>query len=587
MSIKDEFNEENAIQEIEIRNSNNSQNKKNEKNSPNLVNSPKSDSKIPENFNSNEKITENNCKNSSNSCEKKKKNCYIIKGHISGNKKSISKIIVLEGDNNKFYLSQELKKNYPNSDSKNNNNYYSKYKEKIDKYMKEKEESIKYDNVKFHYINLSNTKKQTTKKYPLRFRNNLTIEKVSGDGLFISNKYNSPSKEDINSNQYYRYQLRKNISAQDIRNNKDNIVYNGTNNLVHYDSNKMNKIKYAQKKLQRNISEPKDLDCNKYKYEKNLVDKISPIKTYFKYNSNCNNCEIKNIEKYDNSGNKEEKKNSLENISIDSKNYILNLKNRTYYMDNDNNDTKKDNNPINNIKDITDLKNECNELYQNNNKLNIINEIKNKINYFKKCKESQYKQYQYYKNQIDKYCKKLNSNNNDENKTLDSNELNFDTIESNNNKNKDNDRRYKIIITKSDKLQNMMKEVQNGQKYTKKAMYEFNDYKNRNVYNYRNCCNNQAPDIHLIVDKNGKNKFFDEEEYLKILNHNKNNCRRYTNCLYRNNSQLFGRIKFKKTKKICINLSDKLNNLKIKRNTCSQKSKLLYLEDKIKPPNEI
>ena len=213
--------------------------------------------------------------------------------------------------------------------------------------------------------------------------------------------------------------------------------------------------------------------------------------------------------------------------------------------------SKDESNLVNNKSYLIKNLKEKIQILKNNNKI-----IKESIDYnneiddfFNKIKQKEEKNNfvlnEYYQGLLNKEKDKKNYNNikninltNNNNKNIINNDINKEKENSDIIENK------KLLIQKSNRLQNMMKYILNNQKYKN---YEHNNYntitfknnktyltKDFNEFSVKNNFNNiklskynNAPDINLIVDENNEEniKIIDEDEYTKLKKKNTKSSR--------------------------------------------------------------
>ena len=258
-----------------------------------------------------------------------------------------------------------------------------------------------------------------------------------------------------------------------------------------------------------------------------------------------------------------------------------------------------------------------------NNNINLIKNIKEKIKLLKNNNKNNIKQNINYINEIDDYFIKIKQKEEKNNLILNEyyqnllkKESNEKKVKNDNNEIEKKNDNKKIVIKKSNRLQNMMKNIINNQKYryygpknnnivsiktiSSKNYFprkENEDIKEltlkNNFNNIKFSKYNNAPDINLIVDADNEEniKLIDEDEYSKLKKKN-NKSLRNTNIMierikesnpkigsYRDRFDLFGFDYFGKT-----NLNFNNGNNK---NYFSPR--IIYLDSnhKIMPANEI
>ena len=283
--------------------------------------------------------------------------------------------IIIEKENNKYYLSQEI------PDNKKNKKFFLQNKEKLEEDIindikendNDKDEdkidlNKKYNNIKHHTINVSTKKFITHNNDNNKVKNwnswkNLKIQKISSLNnyeikekdfqknlskstpyLVMSNEYQCKiNNKNKNSNNDERknnnlYPISLNLKENNINNhikyesNFNNIYYEGLHNHQYYESSPKQKsdldknieLKNNQNYQLKSLSEPK-----------NLYEKTKPIYST-KVNNNYNN------ENYNNNiteNNNKENKNTTYNNNYNNENYNNNIIN----------ENKKNNNNKNHI----------------------------------------------------------------------------------------------------------------------------------------------------------------------------------------------------------------------------------------------
>ena len=276
--------------------------------------------------------------------------------------------IIIEKENNKYYLSQEI------PDNKKSKKFFLQNKEKLEEDIindikendNDKDEdkidlNKKYNNIKHHTINVSTKKFITHNNNNNKVKNwnswkNLKIQKISSLNnyeikekdlqknlskstpyLVKSNNKNKNSNNDERKNNNL-YPISLNLKENNINNhikyesNFNNIYYEGLHNHQYYESSPKQKsdldkkfeLKNNQNYQLKSLSEPK-----------NLYEKTKPIYST-KVNNNYNN------ENYNNNiteNNNKENKNTTYNNNYNNENYNNNIIN----------ENKKNNNNKNHI----------------------------------------------------------------------------------------------------------------------------------------------------------------------------------------------------------------------------------------------
>ena len=506
-------------------------------------------------------------------------------------------------DNHAFYDSNKIKK--------------EKNKEKPFKEKKEKPKIISR--------NLSEPKDLDSKKYLYNFNNMKKGNKI--DQIYQI----SPIKT------FFRYDC--DFNNDDIQNidkkydnslNKNNTKEKSKQNLkLQNENKKINKENHSKHKESltiietKNIKEPKNMKQREDIIQNNKEEEIMKNKYD---NEESNNEKMKqNEDDILIMSKKEDNENKKDNIDIKEDDNICNNEkteenlNSENQINNNNNqeETKEEKNDYfmegkddefsNNInRKSNSLFSSKEDSEKKNNRLIIIKEIKSKIEILKKNKKSHNKKIQDYNLDIDKYFMKIKKKEEKNNQTfkelyqeiLEKDAKNFDERQkSRNNDKKDTNKgadgkknEKKKIIQKSNRLQNMMKDIFI---YSKYKFGIKNDMEiDSKEFTFKN--NFKAPDINLIVDENkeANMKIIDEEDYLKLMKNKKN--RRKKNFMNKLSKEKLiketidiPKLNFYKNGNFKFGDIIKNNDLSQKRNSYTQRSKIYELDEKIMPPNEI
>ena len=237
--------------------------------------------------------------------------------------------LIIEKENNKYYLSQEIPENKKikkifvqngeNFEQDLINQIISNNNDKIDK-------NKKYNNIKHHTINVSSSKNKTKNndnnlgKY--NSWKNLQIQKISSLTNYDNNDNNKKeNKKNVSnstpflvmSNQY-EYEFKNNYKIKDkneimknknpnqilinknennvgekikYESNYNNIYYEGLHNHHHYESSPRNKNNLSEKNIQ--IKDPQNYQLKSLSEPKNIYEKtksIYPQKGYTDINNN-------------------------------------------------------------------------------------------------------------------------------------------------------------------------------------------------------------------------------------------------------------------------------------------------------------
>ena len=330
---------------------------------------------------------------------------YSITHKNSNN--SLSNKVIIEKENNKYYLSQEL------LEEKKDKKYFDKYLDKLDNNM---EIDKKYNNIKHHTINVSSKIKKNKNNIDNKQRRNsswknLQIQKTTSinNYEFLENNKKKKEKEIDKSplpflaiSNEYEYNINnnhrdnKNTKSITRENENDinkiiekykntNIDYEETNIKKYYESSPKNKE--TQQNYQYNTNKPKNLNepqnlfektknvyslkgtksnnnirntNNKYHFNyKSKINEISPIKTYFHYDIKELNDDTKNLEKIiesqtlnSNGNSKSDTNNNIKsNLNLVKANYKQNENqdlNSGYYKDEKSSSLHNYNHKINN-----------------------------------------------------------------------------------------------------------------------------------------------------------------------------------------------------------------------------------------------
>ena len=294
-----------------------------------------------------------------------------LKNNLIGKNNSINNIVLIEKENNKYYLSQGLPRNYNYNHDNNSktlnhhscnyckrNNYLVKSNQNeydINDYENE-ERNKKYNNTKHHSINVSKKNKSEkniesknipTKNHILskndknKIDNNLKIERTRLTNYCDYDKknnelspelYNDKNKEHYIINNHYEYIINNdknkynqnthttpnsNINLKTIKskiiqsNNKKNpdndIYYKGSDNHKYYESNS-NKISYYKYNSQTNLNND---DAKKKFYTRNYSEpqNLERNKKVYIIKGTQNSIDFDNYIK------KQKEKNQINNIS--------------------------------------------------------------------------------------------------------------------------------------------------------------------------------------------------------------------------------------------------------------------------------
>ena len=376
----------------------------------------------------------------------------------------------------------------------------------------------------------------------------------------------------INNNNNIDLNNKNNIK---IKNNKEN------NNIINNDINKNNELKKAKTSLK---APPQANNINpKIKNKDNVIENYKNGKKI----NNDNYNKLKNENNIYNNINKQEKNNK---INEDMKNDNNNIEEYPKIVDQEQNfDTIKDkyesflrqknekepnlqskeinsniiskeepnltNNKINEniIKNIQDkiriIKNNNNKNHNKNININYINEIDNYISKLKKKEEKD-------NLLLNEFYQELLLKENEDNINYDNrrdfleriNNIDKNILNKNKNKSENKNKNKTNIIKRSNRLQNMIKQILNNKRYglpLKKynsinskfnpsktyhphTQKEYMDIRESTIKkNFNESNNNKVPDINLIVDENSEenNKIMDENEYNKLKNKNSKSSR--------------------------------------------------------------
>ena len=305
-----------------------------------------------------------------------------LKKNLAGKNHAINNIIVIEKENNKYYLSHECPRNYSSYKGtqyqccehcshksnqyeitdKDNYEYCEYINNNInnnDEHMTNEEINKKYNNIKHHTINLSTKNKNKSddmkiqsqnillsKSHNNGFGNNLQIEKAGTNNYYFYDKdkniLSSPSSNS-NTNQKYESDY-KYKSAQNINNtNINRFSANSTNNKEINKLNENNKNDYYKGKDNHIYYES---SCNKYNN--------NTYKTGDKYFKNIN---------YDSYKYYTNNLSEPKNIDKNRKAYML----QAYKNNNDSDYTKKLKIGNNQINDISPIRTYCRYDFEDNN----------------------------------------------------------------------------------------------------------------------------------------------------------------------------------------------------------------------------
>ena len=457
-------------------------------------------------------------------------------------------------------------------------------------------------NIEMKYINnIKNIKENNDEK--LKYRNN---EKINLPYTFSDKKNENKNENNIKDNNIKENNIKdknikeNNIKENNIKENKINIINKEEDNKS---KNKNNEIIDLNLEDNKEINKDKDDDEEDDKNKDNNDD-------YPKLVDQEQNYELIK-EKYESFlRQKDEKEPNLQSRIMNS---MLTSKDESNLINNKNS-------LIKNIKEKIQILKNNNK--SNKNNLNYSFEIDD---YFNKIKKKEEKNNLVLNELLKKERERENANeyktkntDNNINTNTYNNILNNNTIKENDNK-KEN---KKIIIKKSNRLQNMMKNILNNQKYKNYNLNNYNTMTIRNTYsknylnnnkpnntnelNIKNNFNNlkfskykNAPDINLIVNENIEEniKIMDEDEYSKLKRKNIKSSRpinlmnkkvrdnNYRISSYREKFDLFG----------CYDKGYKMNNKYMFNCDLNGKYKSFFspkiiLEDlnhKIMPANEI
>ena len=491
--------------------------------------------------------------------------------------------------------SSEIIKNTPNTKtvsivykSQNNNlNKNSQTIKELGKKNKNEIVEIKNDNKQLNNINNINN-----------INNNLIIKeeidnKNINDYKEVNYAINSINEKNIKNDNKNEYKLKY---------NNDNIINNNNMNTQKNESNmKINIIQLSNDKNNEN------------NIENNIIENNIFIKKINKSGRNKNNNFLNdesNIEI------KEDKRNKEYQKIVDQEENYDNIKEKyeSFLRQKDEKEPNLQSKIMNSM--LTSKE-------DTNNSINLIKNIKEKIKLLKNNNKNNIKQNINYINEIDDYFIKIKQKEEKNNLVLNEyyqnllkKESNEKKVKNDNNEIEKKNDNKKIVIKKSNRLQNMMKNIINNQKYryygpknnnivsiktiSSKNYFprkENEDIKEltlkNNFNNIKFSKYNNAPDINLIVDEDNINniKLIDEDEYSKLKKKN-NKSLRNTNIMierikesnpkigsYRDRFDLFGFDYFGKNN---LNFNNENN-----KNYFSPR--IIYLDSnhKIMPANEI
>ena len=523
---------------------------------------------------------------------------YNIKlNNNSNNKKYLDykeKGIRTKSADSLHYHSTEIIKNTPNtktisiiykSEKNKANNQINKFNPEIDKKeifnirkdynnndkLKNEKNIIKIvpkdERIKSLDKNEENNNNINNKKYQEIIGNENLINKIKNN-ISENNDENKNIKE--NENIKNNNKIENNIKIENINDNEKKKDYKEEKNNINL--KKGNKNDESKDKQINNI-----MDNDKEKNEENKK-KVEEINNDISEDKKENKNEIKSLknEKYNNNINNKESNNNINNLKYinNEDNINKNNENNEKYpeiVDHEQNyeiikekyesflgqkDEKEPNFQSKIMNSMLTSKDDSNLI---NNKNNLIKNIKEKIKILKNNNKNN-KENLNYSNEIDDYFTKIKEKEEKNNLVLNEfyqellNKEKQANTEDNKNikdftkeieeKNKDK----KVIIQRSTRLQNMMKNILNNKKYKN---YEFKNYNTiplktsfskvqksegnefremtlkNNSNNIKLTKYNNTPNINLIVDDNFEEniKLFDEKEYTRLKNKNAKSSR--------------------------------------------------------------
>ena len=461
---------------------------------------------------------------------------------------NISNIKAIKDFDNKFKNKNEIleiKKGNNNININISNNHITK---KIDE---ENKNIYKYKESNYRINNIFNNEEENKNKKEYNYKENKENNDIINDDIksLEENKY-----KDKNMDKYENINKIKNDNNKNI---KDNINFQkGLLNKYTNDIVLNNDINKDKKDLKEEIVIKCEQALNENKNEKEKDENMPIILN--KINKKIINKNDNEIDNQNNLNNKDKKRDNIINEEysrkVDQEQNYENLKEK-YESFLRQKDEKEPNlqsklmNSMLNSKDDSNLS-KNNLIYNIKEKIQILKNnnkvIKENINYsteiddyFTKIKEKAEKNNlalnQFYQELLKKV--RIDSN---ENKNININIFNNNLNKENNEKNEN-----KKIVIKSNRLQNMMKNLLNKQKHKNHRFNNYNTNYKRNIYKsnyfpknkekdineltFKNNFNNlklskynKAPDIHLIADEINEDyiKIIDEDEYTKLKKKN-------------------------------------------------------------------